>query len=131
MTQRRRSDDVDDEGVFSREARPVARFIRSAWVVGAAVVTALSGLYLLDQRFARAAAAEIVSLVVTERIVPLEKWKDEHTTGLAGKREIMELTVKAQTEALIQINTALEKTNKKLDALCRASTRPQVCLGGE
>ena len=120
MTPRRREDDTDDVEVLGRRYRPAAQLLRFAWLVGGGLVALSAGLYALDHRLAIAAASELVE----DRIVPVERKIDDHLTEMRGKRELMDVYVRQQTEALGLLN-------RKLDALCRASARPQVCLGGE
>jgi hypothetical protein len=57
-------------------------------------------------------------------VAPVEKKVDEHLSAMASEKRVMEMYVLQQTKAV-------EAINRKLDALCRASARPQVCIGGE
>ncbi len=120
MTPRRRDDDPEDMDVLGKRFRPAAQLLRFAWLIGGGLVALSAGLYALDHRLAVAAASELVEA----RVAPVERKLDDHLTEMRGKRELMDVYVRQQTEALGLLN-------RKLDALCRASARPQVCLGGE
>ena len=115
MTPRRHDDDLDP---ISEAYRPTANLARLTWLVGGAVVSLLVGAYFLDHRLATAAAAEIVEA----RVGPVERRIDDHLAQSRAMREVMDRYV-------IEEREQRRLLTRKLDALCRASSRPQVCLG--
>lgn len=112
MSPRVRHDDDDDSGVFQRSSAGAWKvLILIGSILGAAGV--VSG------------SAWAMSIMAARTVVrPVEDRLSEHVTEMKGKRELMDLYVQQERERSAALN-------RKLDALCRASARPQVCLGGD
>lgn len=112
---RRREEDMDDEGVLQRRARP-------AWQLLALVATiavGLTGLVAWDARAAAAAAREVTEA----RVAPVERRLDDHLAQSKALREVMDRYVLEQRD----LNRTI---SAKLDALCRANPRADCPLGG-
>lgn len=120
MTPRRRADDTDDSGVLSRQAAPIAHFIRWGWAIAAALAAALAATYALDRRLAVAAAQEVVEA----RVGPVERRLDEHLASGRALREVMDRYVQEE-------RAARRSMLRKLDALCRSNPRADCPLGDD
>lgn len=120
VTPRRRADDNDDEGMLSRRAQPIARFIKWAWAIGAAVAAAAVGTYTLDRSLASAAARDVVEA----RVAPLERRVDDHLSNARAMREVMDRYVQEQRA----LNRSI---SRKLDALCRSNPKADCPLGDD
>lgn len=101
---------VPEEGALSPSSLGAFRF---AVLVG----TVLMGAFV-----AGTAVAAIAGYEAQKAVTPLEKKVDDHLSAMVSERRIMDLYV-------VQQSKSVEAINKKLDALCRASARPTVCLG--
>jgi hypothetical protein len=105
-----RHQDDDESGALAPSSRGAWKL---ALLVGA-VLSAAATVVVADHALAVSAARDVV-LPVSQRL-------DEHLIEMRGKRELMELYVREEQKRS-------EVLTRKLDALCRASARPQVCLG--
>jgi hypothetical protein len=82
------------------------------------------------------ASVVIVSYALATRAAvevtrPVEKKIDDHLIDMKGKQELMSMWVAQDKERRAEDAKSRAELNAKLNALCRASARPQVCLGGE
>jgi hypothetical protein len=132
MTPRRRDEEDDSETQeFAGEPAlaAIAPASRGAWnlfLLIAAIISGIIAVAILDANRATAIAKEIVEV----RVGPVETQLHDHLTEMKGKTDMMQLWVKQYQDQLSKQQESLDKLNVKLDALCRASARPAVCLGG-
>jgi hypothetical protein len=99
-----------EEGALSESAR-------GAWGLALLVGAILGGALV-----AGAAVAQISAYEAGKAVAPIERKVDDHLSAMASERRMMDLYVSQQAKSI-------ESINRKLDALCRASARPAVCLG--
>jgi hypothetical protein len=116
MVTRRPEDHSDEAGAVARESK-------GAWRLLLLIVSILGGgaVFLAGDRQLAIAAA---TTVVEARIGPLEKRFDTHESDDRAAAKMMTLERQQLAETLARIEL-------RLAALCRASSRPQICLGGE
>jgi hypothetical protein len=120
----RRAADAEAEKAEEKAPKvgsPFALSTLPTWAVIAgiaAVLTAASWVVGFDTARATTVAKEQVEI----RVAPLEKRIDVHVADDAAEKRVQAIQAKQLTDALL-------KVDRKLDALCRASTRPQICLG--
>lgn len=124
----RRDDDTDPELSRSGSWRVQPTTPEEGALTGASLgawrLLILVGAILGGAGVAGIAVAQIADYRVGLGVAPVEKKVDEHLSAMASERRMMELYVAQQTRAI-------ERINRKLDAICAASARPAVCLGGE
>ena len=127
MTSRRDDDDTDPEGPSrSGSYQPITPVegALSTPALGAMRLLMLIGV-ILSAALTVSGGAYALASVAAERVVaPVRKAVEDHELSLAGKRQIMDLTVQ-------RFERALSRIEAKLDRVCAASARPAVCLGGE
>jgi hypothetical protein len=105
------------ETALSEEGAAIAEGSRGAWKLLVLIAAILGGAFVTGS-----AVAAISAYEAGKAVAPIEKKIDDHLTAMTGERRMMDLYVNQQTKAI-------ESINRKLDALCRASARPAVCLG--
>jgi type II secretory pathway predicted ATPase ExeA len=124
---RRFDDDTDPDGssqsgrfpIVSPEEGALSSQSRGAWSLVLFVSAVLTGTGAVG-----GASYALAAVAADRRVAPVEKRIDDHELALAGKRQIMDLKT-------TQFETALERIERKLDRVCAASARPQVCLGAD
>jgi hypothetical protein len=101
---------TSEEGALSPSAL-------GAFRLGLLIASILGGAFV-----AGTAVAAIAGYEAQKLVVPVEKKLDDHLSSMASERRMMDLYITQQAKSIDSIN-------RKLDALCRASARPAVCLG--
>jgi hypothetical protein len=115
----RAGESAGEVGALSRRARPTWNVL----LLIASVLTGATAVAFIDA----AAATRIAEKVVA----PVEKKVDDHLLEMRGDRYRMEAYVQSQEKIIGEIRSDSADTRKMIRALCRASAKPQICLGGE
>jgi hypothetical protein len=138
MTPRHADDDTDPEGPsrsgsFRIHSAPMAseEGAVSSQSMGAYRLVLFIGSILLGAGAVVTAFAALATVQAEKVVAPVEKKMDAHLDGLKGERKIMEAYVEHNAAVIAEIRSDAAETKKMIRALCRASARPAVCLGGE